>query len=208
MRKIGKRLAAVLLAVAMAVTFMPIMGAQTVYADNDFSIIPYCEGLQEGKAVIGQTLSFNPETIISSNNEMMDAFFTFGDPQIFSYDDDPEGQSFRHQFTVDDDGLCRFTLNNSIGCAGESFRIAFRFGSGSDLTEYFTSDSIYTVASIETVPVSGLVTKTYTGKPLTQDLGQLKIGETILTEGIDYQVEYKNNINAGTAIVVIHGIGK
>ena len=207
MTKTGKRLAAVFLAVAMAVTFMPIMSTQTVYADTEYSIIPYCEGLQDGKAVIGQTLSFNPETVISSNDEMLEAFFAFGDPLIFSHDDDPEGQSFRHQFTVDDDGFCRFSLDNSIGCAGKSFRISFRFGNGSDNTKYFTSDSIYTVASIESVPVSGLVTKTYTGKPLTQDLGKLEMGETILTEGADYQVKYKNNINAGTAIVLIEGTG-
>ena len=36
----------------------------------------------------------------------------------------------------------------------------------------------------------------------------VKKGNTILKEGVDYTVTYRNNINAGTADLVINGIGK
>ena len=35
----------------------------------------------------------------------------------------------------------------------------------------------------------------------------IEINEIILTENVDYTIEYSNNINAGTASIVIQGIG-
>lgn len=204
---IGKKLAAVLLLAAMAIVFLSISGTKTAYAEADFNIIPNCGGLQEGNAVIGESLSFDPEKIIESNDDLMEAFFTHGEPMIFSYDDDPEGQSFRHIFSVDDDGICRWDLTDNIGCAGETFRICFRFGNGSDDTKTFSSESIRAVAKMESVPVDALKAKTYTGVPLTQDLSKIVLGEMTLTEGIDYEVEYQDNINAGAALVLLHGKG-
>ena len=207
MTKMIKKPAALLLALAMAVTFVTVLGSRQVFADSNFNIIDYCQGTRGGRAVIGQTLSFNPETIIFSNNEMMAAYMEFGGPVVFSYDDDPEGESFRQNIPIDADGICRLTLTNNIGDAGESFRICFRIGNGSDATKFFTSESIYTVAAMDDVPVTGFAAKTYTGKPLTQNLGKIELGETILNEGIDYQIEYQDNVNAGTATVILHGMG-
>ena len=54
--------------------------------------------------------------------------------------------------------------------------------------------------------VTGITDKTYTGSKLTQDL-VVKDGKTSLKEGRDYEVAYKNNVNAGTATVIVTGKG-
>lgn len=40
MTKIGKRLAAVFLAVAMVAAFIPVLGTKTVYAEGDYPDVP------------------------------------------------------------------------------------------------------------------------------------------------------------------------
>ena len=63
---------------------------------------------------------------------------------------------------------------------------------------------------ISEVSVSGITNKTFSGKAQTQN-PVLKIdvedGTYILEEGEDYSLSYKNNINAGTATLVIDGKG-
>ena len=54
--------------------------------------------------------------------------------------------------------------------------------------------------------VSGIKNKTYTGKPVTQSI-TVKDGTKALSNGSDYTVTYKNNINSGTATVIINGTG-
>ncbi len=56
-----------------------------------------------------------------------------------------------------------------------------------------------------TTPVTS-TTYTYTGSAITPYV-QVKDGSTVLTEGTDYKITYQNNINAGTATVVISGRG-
>ena len=60
--------------------------------------------------------------------------------------------------------------------------------------------------SVAYADISGITDKIYTGKEITQSL-TVKFGETVLTEGKDYTVSYRNNVNAGTATVVITGKG-
>ena len=55
--------------------------------------------------------------------------------------------------------------------------------------------------------ISGLSAKTYTGKALTP-VPVVTIGVTRLTPNTDYTVSYSNNINAGTATVMITGKGR
>ena len=54
--------------------------------------------------------------------------------------------------------------------------------------------------------ISGISTKTYTGKNITQSV-KVKYNGKTLKSGTDYTVSYRNNINAGTASVVITGKG-
>ena len=59
------------------------------------------------------------------------------------------------------------------------------------------------VADLE---VSGIKDKTYTGKKLKQSL-TIKNGDIVLTNGVDYSVEYKSNKKVGNATIVITGKG-
>lgn len=61
-------------------------------------------------------------------------------------------------------------------------------------------------AAVTNCTVSGLTTKTYTGKAQTQSI-TVKYGNKTLKNGNDYTVSYQNNINAGTAYVIIKGKG-
>ena len=47
----------------------------------------------------------------------------------------------------------------------------------------------------------------FTGKPCNPEV-VIKVGDKILKEGSDYRLEYRNNVNAGTGLVVIEGLGK
>ncbi|MGN1132205.1 MAG: hypothetical protein ACI4RL_04825, partial [Ruminococcus sp.] len=69
-------------------------------------------------------------------------------------------------------------------------------GSSSDVVE----------TPIDKAVISGIVKKTYTGKPITQNISA-KLGDKTLKNGTDYTVSYKNNINAGTATITVTGIG-
>lgn len=48
--------------------------------------------------------------------------------------------------------------------------------------------------------------KIYTGKLITPEL-RIKDGDTVLIKNEDYTINYTNNINVGTANVIIKGIG-
>lgn len=54
--------------------------------------------------------------------------------------------------------------------------------------------------------ISGLKTKVYTGSPIKQDI-KLYYNRILLKEGIDYTLSYKNNINEGTAVLIIKAKG-
>ena len=53
---------------------------------------------------------------------------------------------------------------------------------------------------------SGIETKEYSGEEIVQEI-TVSYGNKILSEGKDYSVSYENNINAGTAGVIIEGMG-
>ena len=60
--------------------------------------------------------------------------------------------------------------------------------------------------SIDKTTITGITDKTYNGKAQTQAV-VVKDGDTTLIKGTDYTVSYKDNTNAGTASVIITGIG-
>ncbi|MGN1165803.1 MAG: CAP domain-containing protein [Lachnospiraceae bacterium] len=63
-----------------------------------------------------------------------------------------------------------------------------------------------TPKSISEVTITEIEDKVYTGSSITQSL-TLKNGNIILVEKDDYTIEYNNNVNAGTASVIITGKG-
>lgn len=62
--------------------------------------------------------------------------------------------------------------------------------------------------SINTVKVAGIVNRVYDGAQQTQELTVTDQSGAPLTENVDYAVEYENNVEAGTAKIVITGMGK
>ena len=68
------------------------------------------------------------------------------------------------------------------------------------------SEAVPVAKDIKTCVVSGIKTKTYTGKAITQSI-TVKDGTKTLKSNTDYKVTYKNNKTAGTATITITGIG-
>jgi len=66
----------------------------------------------------------------------------------------------------------------------------------------------YTIqkASVSTAAISGIVSRTYTGRAVTQT-PVVKLDGRTLTSGTDYSVTYTNNTKAGTASLTITGKG-
>ena len=59
---------------------------------------------------------------------------------------------------------------------------------------------------VSMLTISGIVDRNYNGKEQTQAIVVMD-GDTTLVDGTDYTVSYENNTNAGTASVIITGIG-
>lgn len=60
----------------------------------------------------------------------------------------------------------------------------------------------------EETPIRGVASVyTYTGSPITPPI-RVEDGKTLLVAGVDYELAYQDNVDAGTATVSIKGIGK
>lgn len=71
-------------------------------------------------------------------------------------------------------------------------------------TQYRYRDRVYTPISRCSISLSQ-TSYTYDGNPKTPTV-TVKNGSTVLRKGYDYTVSYKNNVNVGTASVIITGI--
>ena len=76
------------------------------------------------------------------------------------------------------------------------------YGAWSDVKSIKTANNDITRAT-----VSGISTKAFTGKAITQNV-TVKVGNTVLKNGTDYTVSYSNNKKVGKATVKITGKGK
>ncbi len=76
------------------------------------------------------------------------------------------------------------------------------YGAWSDVKSIKTANNDITKAT-----VSGISTKAFTGKAITQNV-TVKVGNTVLKNGTDYTVSYSNNKKVGNATVKITGKGK
>ena len=77
----------------------------------------------------------------------------------------------------------------------------------SGVAAYSARQEVSQEQTLQNVSVTGVKAKIYTGKPLTQ---KVKIKDTttgkLLKEGKDYTISYENNVNAGTATLVVRGV--
>ncbi len=71
-----------------------------------------------------------------------------------------------------------------------------------------TQNFVIKAASIKKASITGVKDTKYTAKARTLKNLKLKIGNTLLKKGTDYTVTYKNNVNLGTAKVIIKAKGK
>ncbi len=76
------------------------------------------------------------------------------------------------------------------------------YGAWSDVKSIKTANNDITKAT-----VSGISTKAFTGKAITQNV-TVKVGNTVLKNGTDYTVSYSNNKKVGKATVKITGKGR
>ena len=76
------------------------------------------------------------------------------------------------------------------------------YGAWSDIKSIKTANNDITKAT-----VSGISTKAFTGKAITQNV-TVKVGNTVLKNGTDYTISYSNNKKVGKATVKITGKGK
>ena len=76
------------------------------------------------------------------------------------------------------------------------------YGAWSDVKSIKTANN-----DIAKATVSGIFTKAFTGKAITQNV-TVKVGNTVLKNGTDYTVSYSNNKKVGKATVKITGKGK
>ena len=76
------------------------------------------------------------------------------------------------------------------------------YGAWSDIKSIKTANNDITKAT-----VSGISTKAFTGKAITQNV-TVKVGNTVLKNDTDYTVSYSNNKKVGKATVKITGKGK
>lgn len=79
---------------------------------------------------------------------------------------------------------------------------------GKGIYKVLSSIANFTIITKSIAPVtfSEISEQNYTGEAVTPSL-TVTDGSNILKEGKDYTVEYKNNVNAGTATATIRGIG-
>lgn len=59
---------------------------------------------------------------------------------------------------------------------------------------------------ISALSITGIADKEYTGEPIEQEL-VVQDEDDVLEEDVDYEVEYRNNVKAGTATCIISGLG-
>lgn len=92
---------------------------------------------------------------------------------------------------------------------GEDLELTLHGEAGSYVQTYARENDIPFIAGIpiSDTKITGIVSKTYTGKAITQSL-TVKYGGVTLTSGTDYTLSYLDNIYAGTASVIIKGKGK
>ncbi|MCQ2528738.1 MAG: DUF4214 domain-containing protein [Saccharofermentans sp.] len=95
---------------------------------------------------------------------------------------------------------CKYENNTNVGEAKITFT-----GIG-DYSGSIEMSFAITPADISSANISPLPSSVYTGSPVKSPVLAL-FGRNILEEGVDYDVEYQNNTNAGTATAVITGKG-
>ena len=98
----------------------------------------------------------------------------------------------------------RLSYSNNVNPGKASMTVTGINGYKGTIRKTFTIS--VAVRSISNASVTGVGSKIYTGKAITQS-PVVKLDGTTLREGTDYRLSYSNNVNAGTATLTVSGIG-
>lgn len=108
-------------------------------------------------------------------------------------------------FNVTADSEGAFTFTENLGTDASTLVSAFaKDGLGNESEK--VSTIITPVINVNSATVSGVIDKVYTGNEITQDFVITLDDGTVLADN-SYEVEYENNVNAGTATYKITCIG-
>lgn len=104
-----------------------------------------------------------------------------------------------------------YNVGDQILLPGEGYTLTAR-----DIAKFELSDRNYAINSLGCITsgmnpdwftFTGAETLYYTGEEIRPTISG-KHGKTSLVQGTDYQVSYQDNINPGTATIIIEGLGK
>ena len=102
----------------------------------------------------------------------------------------------------DTDYTVAYGANNTVGTKVGTVTITGKGDYSGTIEKKFNITAKALTASM----VRDIAAQTYTGSPIVPEL-TVKDGETALSKGTDYTVNYRNNLNAGTATVTLTGKG-
>ena len=109
-------------------------------------------------------------------------------------------------------GTATYSLTSGTFEAGKVYQLTLNLtplamGQTVALTGWPASAATITAESTEHMTVAAIPAQTHTGLAITPTLTVTNSASATLTLGTDYTVQYYNNVNAGTAYVVVTGIG-
>lgn len=117
------------------------------------------------------------------------------------YTDQTEATLYRGEsFLVDSDG----NITDFIDVDTQDKGVNFTDKKGNFSIKLVTEDISKKISDCE---IKGIISKKYTGQPIKQNITITDSGKTLI-EGTDYILNYKDNINAGTAEIIVKGIGE
>ena len=208
---------ALVLALALCVSLLPFAAPQRALAET-VSIKDYVRGLENGKLFLGKTIGINVGEVIdgipamkASHDKCMTFFVTVYLSSTTGGDEVARATDNTNVFTytVPAEPKVNDSHIRDSMVIGKNLKFQFQFYDGSD-HQYYWSENFPVYGDLTKVKLPALPSRTYTGKPLTPSLKTLVYDETSgykLTEGTDYTVSCRNNVNAGTATVTVTGTG-
>ena len=107
---------------------------------------------------------------------------------------------------VEDVSLLNYTLKRAAGENAGAYAITAELGDNANFGNIKVVDGTLTIMPKQLPAPAAVAAQVYTGKALTPK-PVIKDGSRALAEGTDYSLAYNNNINAGTASIVITGKG-
>ena len=155
MKKIGKKLASILLAVALVVTFMPMLGTQTAYAyvQISFDLGSSVHGISwdESKSTYvtsGSYCWFVAEDLYKQHENMVEAFFDDSSPTVNVWPVDESFSEYNINDIQEDNGSYKWTMPE--GAEGKAFRLVLIFNESVlfESTPFVVSESSKPVTSI------------------------------------------------------------